>query len=332
MKKGHKNRQKGMALLMVLMLVAIMTTIGVSLSERFFLQVKQTQYQQTSLQAKWYFSGAQEAIRGVLWRDFKDDESKTHLGQYWASDVKQFPLDDALLKFKIKDGYSCFNLNSLNQKLSADENEAASDTYVFDSFIQLLRGVGIDDYVAIEMAASVQDWIDEDDIPRPYGAEDTLYASLQPSYITANQPLFDMSELRLINGFSPETIAKIKPFICVLPKSTLSININTLRTEDAAILTALSLGTWDEAFARSIIEKRPRNGWNELIAFYDEAGLAADDELRKQLDQVLVLHSQFFIADLTLQFEDHHFMNQSVLQRTENGISVIFQKIEVAGD
>ena len=52
--------------------------------------------------------------------------------------------------------------------------------------------------------ASILDWIDEDDIPNPDGAENEYYASLFPSYACRNGPLERLEELTFIKGITPE--------------------------------------------------------------------------------------------------------------------------------
>lgn len=323
-------KQKGMALLVVLLLIALMTTIGVLMNDRWFSQLKQTEYQQKSLQAKWYMQGAEEVIRGVLWRDLKDDETRTHLGQYWASDIKQFPLENALLKFEIKDAFSCLNLNAVAQ--IKEETEESNDTYIFDLFVNLFVQSGIDPYQSIELVVNLQDWVDLDEDIRPYGAEDTLYSGKNPPYLAANQPLIDISELRLIEGFTPDIMRKIMPYTCVLPESKLSINVNTLTFNDAKLLSSLSLGQWDEGFVQTILENRPKTGWSDLNAFYQEAGLVEEDPLKEKLETILVLNSQYFMARLSVQIEDSLFTNQSLFYRTNNGVSVIDRKAEAMSE
>ncbi|SES98243.1 type II secretion system minor pseudopilin GspK [Thorsellia anophelis] len=327
------SKQSGMALLVVLLLIAVMTTIGVLMSERWFSQLKQTEFQQRSLQAKWYMLGANEVIRGVLWRDLKDDESHTHLGQYWASEINQFPLEEALLKFEIVDAYSCLNLNAVNQTLESSETPTEGiDTYIFDVFVNLFAQSGVDAYESIELVVNLQDWLDSNDEVRPYGSEDTYYSEQNPPYLAANQPLVDMTELRLIKGFTPEVIDKIMPHVCVLPRNNISLNVNTLTADDAKLLSSATLGVWDEGFIEQLIANRPKTGWSDLTDFYKDAGLMNDDPMKAQLDAILVVHSQYFIANLSLQIEESLFTTQSLFYRSKDGVSVINTKIGALSD
>lgn len=53
-------------------------------------------------------------------------------------------------------------------------------------------------------AASIRDWIDQDDVPNPDGAETEYYAGLSPAYACRNGPLETLGELTFIKGITPE--------------------------------------------------------------------------------------------------------------------------------
>ncbi|MHC4286590.1 MAG: type II secretion system minor pseudopilin [Planctomycetota bacterium] len=52
--------------------------------------------------------------------------------------------------------------------------------------------------------ASILDWIDEDDVPNPDGAENDFYSSLKPAYSCKNGPIDNIEELLLVKGISLE--------------------------------------------------------------------------------------------------------------------------------
>lgn len=52
--------------------------------------------------------------------------------------------------------------------------------------------------------ASILDWIDEDDLPNPDGAEEAYYASLSPGYACRNGSLESLEELTLIKGITAD--------------------------------------------------------------------------------------------------------------------------------
>lgn len=57
-----------------------------------------------------------------------------------------------------------------------------------------------------EAVDSVLDWIDEDTDRRQYGAEDDVYQTFVPPYLTKNGKLESLDELLLVNGVTPELL------------------------------------------------------------------------------------------------------------------------------
>lgn len=62
---------------------------------------------------------------------------------------------------------------------------------------------------------SLLDWIDEDDEARPGGAEAPYYA--KRGIAPRNSGLLTIDELGAIRGFSPQVIARLRPFVTVQP-------------------------------------------------------------------------------------------------------------------
>ncbi len=72
------------------------------------------------------------------------------------------------------------------------------------TFLVILGDLGFDDYTATELVDKFQDWVDEDDLVRPDGAENDFYLDAPIPYEPANQPLGSLRELGLIGGFREE--------------------------------------------------------------------------------------------------------------------------------
>lgn len=72
------------------------------------------------------------------------------------------------------------------------------------TFLVILGDLGFDDYTATELVDKFQDWVDEDDLVRPDGAENDYYLDAAIPYEPANQPLSSLRELSLIGGFREE--------------------------------------------------------------------------------------------------------------------------------
>jgi general secretion pathway protein K len=101
-----------------------------------------------------------------------------------------------------------------------------------------------------ELEQAVEDWIDADDVAHPLGAERDYYLALPAPHTPRNAPLATVGELGLVRGFSPDLVARLRPFVTVTAEP--AVNPNTAPRE---VLTAL-LG--DAASADRFIAARAR--------------------------------------------------------------------------
>ena len=60
--------------------------------------------------------------------------------------------------------------------------------------------------MSVELGAAVVDWRDEDSDPSENGAEDELYARLNPPYRCKNAPFESIEELRMVYGFTHDIL------------------------------------------------------------------------------------------------------------------------------
>ncbi|MEO0889154.1 MAG: type II secretion system minor pseudopilin GspK, partial [Pseudomonadota bacterium] len=100
------SRQRGVALLIVLMLLAIMTTIAASMSERLFLQFQRGSNQINYQQAYWYSLGVEALAEIGIEQSYKDDDN-INLSQPWAIKEQVYPLDYGQAAGRIIDKQAC---------------------------------------------------------------------------------------------------------------------------------------------------------------------------------------------------------------------------------
>lgn len=96
------------------------------------------------------------------------------------------------------------NGGGLVAAVAAVSGEEASDGLQSDniaiSLLMTLPGMTED------VAEAILDWIDEDDEPRPFGAESDYYQALPTPYASKNGPLNSVEELLLVRGVSPSLL------------------------------------------------------------------------------------------------------------------------------
>ncbi|TKB46682.1 type II secretion system minor pseudopilin GspK [Thalassotalea mangrovi] len=110
---SRTNNQRGVALVIVLMVIALTTILATQMSSSLIFQQQRNENLESNQQAYWYAMGAEAFAKSVLYQDFQDDKNVTHLGQRWAIGETRFPVDLGEISGEIKDAQACLNLNAL---------------------------------------------------------------------------------------------------------------------------------------------------------------------------------------------------------------------------
>jgi len=92
--------------------------------------------------------------------------------------------------------------------------------------------------VADELAQSIFDWRDADDIPRPRGGERDQYVKEGMLSIPANAQFREVDDLLQVRSMTPEILATAKPFLSTRAAAT--INLNTAPPEVLRVLPGMS--------------------------------------------------------------------------------------------
>ncbi|MGF1911674.1 type II secretion system minor pseudopilin GspK [Vibrio kasasachensis] len=291
-----KTKQRGVALLVVLLLLAMMTAVAATMSERLFGQFKRSSNQINYQQAYWYSVGAEAlAIEGVE-QSYKDSET-VNLSQPWALDQQSFPLDYGTLTGRLVDRQACFNLNALVDTQTESNSQKAP--YLVTVLQDLMSALEVDTYVAEIVAHSSWEFVDKNSVVNSVtGVEDSTYESMSPEYMTANSALADESEFRAINQVSGEVMALVSPYLCALPTSVFRLNVNTLSPQQSELLSAMFGQQLSVSDAKQVLENRPFDGWGSVEQFLSESQFAAlSDETKKQVKGYLSVDSAYFELD-----------------------------------
>lgn len=207
-------RQRGLAIITAVLIVAIVSAIAAYLSLGQQVWIRLAQNLRDRAQAEEAVAGITRAAAQLL---RKDSSSTTDtLQEEWARELPPFPVEQGAVKVRITDAQARFNLNNLMQP-GGGLNGAD-----IGMLRRLLEALSLNP----ALADSLVDWMDLDTTVRPNGAEDAEYLTSQPSYRAANQWLQSVDELRLVRGFTPEVVEKLREHVTVLPGNT-PVNINT---------------------------------------------------------------------------------------------------------
>ena len=307
--------QRGVALITVLLVVAIVTVICAGMIARQQLSIRGTGNQLQARQAWHYALGGEALAQTLLRRDLQLSGEGTgqpavdHLLEPWALPQPAYDLDEGQgqVQVRIEDLAGRFNLNSLVQE--QQPNAAA-----LAQFRRLLQRLQITEPYAERLV----DWIDSDQQPSgEFGAEDNAYLLLEPPYRTAGRRLEDLSELRLLLGMRDEDFQRLAPYVSALPADT-PLNINTA---SAMVLSSLA-DSLSPSAAESLVKARQATPFRDTASFMAQPALSG---VQLQGTNIAVT-SQFFQAISEVRLADRRLALVSRLRREDNGDVRVLQR------
>jgi general secretion pathway protein K len=263
----HPPRERGAALLMVLLLVAVISVLAATALEKLRLSTRLAGNAAAGEQARAYGYAAETMALTKVGDLLGQSGKRVTLVGGWSGKPFRLPVPGGLATARVRDGGNCFNLNGL-----VVETEPA--TYVTNpsaqvQFVRLMRLVGVPVSLTEGIADAATDWIDSDSAPLAAGAEDSAYSGAAVPYRAANTLMTDVSELRTVAGVTPEIYARLRPWLCALPVAKpAEINVNTLLPEQAPLFAMLLPNTLGVEAARQLLLKRPPQGFESTEAFW----------------------------------------------------------------
>ena len=235
-------RQRGVALITAIVLVAIATVLAVHIGTRAALDLRRTAGL-AALDQGWHVALGAEAWAAEVLKDDLEDSETDHLAEAWAQPLPPLPVDGGEVRGALEDMQGRFNLNNL-----VDGDREVDETSVAQ-FERLLLMVGAQPRWARIMA----DWIDGDTVPQiPEGAEDGTYLSQNPPYRAANVLVTTTTEMMALPGMTRDEFERIRPYVAALPVGT-TINLCTAK---APVLASLVEGGTDFGEAELLATNR----------------------------------------------------------------------------
>ena len=307
--------QRGVALITVLLVVAIVTVVCAGMIARQQLSIRGTANQAQARQAWHYALGGEALARSILRRDLQASGNGTelpaidHLLEPWALPQPAYDLDEGQgqVQVRIEDLTGRFNLNSLVRE--QQPNAAA-----LAQFRRLLLRLQISE----PYAERLLDWLDSDQQPSgELGAEDNAYLLLDPPYRTAGRRLEDISELRLLLDMRDEDFQRLAPYVSALPADT-PLNVNTA---SAMVLSSLA-DSLSPSAAEALVQARQSGGFRDVASFMAQPALGG---VKLEGTSVAVT-SQFFQATSEVRLADRRLALVSRLRREDDGDIRVLQR------
>lgn len=220
------HKQRGIAIIIALLLTTLAITIVASLFWQQQVQVRSIENQRLQLQKQWILLAAIDWASLILREDAKYSSTDT-LDEPWAVPIAETRLDqyvengsadndiaDATLSGNISDAQARYNLTNLCPNGIIDPAEVAA-------FQRLLNFVHLNPALAQATA-------DEMVAAQKSSAASTASGNSQSGPQLMN--LTQVDDLLAVPGFTPEILDQLKDFVIFLPQAT-PVNINTAPAE-----------------------------------------------------------------------------------------------------
>jgi general secretion pathway protein K len=211
-------RQRGVALIMAVLIVALATMLAVNVTFRGMMDQRRSANLFALDQGFAVALGAEAWAADILRQDAQDSQTD-HLGEAWAQSLAALPIDEGVgtVEGRLEDMQGRFNLNNL---VFADGTTNAKAVAQFERILSLLE-------IEPKWASIIADWIDADAQPNfPDGAEDSVYLGQAPPHLAANMPITRASELMALPDFDADRFRRLQPYVTALPVGT-KLNVCT---------------------------------------------------------------------------------------------------------
>ncbi|MBO1106676.1 type II secretion system minor pseudopilin GspK [Plesiomonas shigelloides] len=352
--KPAKTPKRGMAMVIVMVLLAVMTLLAANMSGRIQQQIGLALHQQEYQALPWLTTAAEsQALR--LLRDSVGLEPTVNLSQAWAQEDLHFALPQGRVSLALSDLQACFNLNALHEAQTSlagqtsgsspnagegggensepengepensepenptPESAAQNGTpLVVRQLLALLKSQDVPEYRAELLADNLWEFIDADSVVQTaQGREDSEYLARDLPFYPPNSLLTDVSEIRPVQGMDAELYQRVAPVLCAIPEKNLRINVNTLGEDNAPLLEAVFTPYLSRMQAEQILRERPQQGWESVAAFLQTPALAdVDSAVKQRLKTLLTVSSDYFRLSVRIEMNGVRRDSEAVIGRS----------------
>jgi general secretion pathway protein K len=308
----------GVVLISTLLIVMVMSIISIQISKNFFLSIQRDLYidfKNHSLQL--LLSSEKQAIKSIQ-KEIISSNGKLINKDPVLNQSYFFSNELATIQVDVSDASNCFNLNSIFIKTS-DSVQIKKDNREW--LERLLRLKGLDAPEIESFIDQLIDWVDPDNQPLNFGAENYFYIGpLSPiNQYTPKRLLSNLSEIKNFPVLDQISFKKISNNLCVLPGlSNQLINVNTLNDSHTNLIASF----FDEEnleFIESQILDTPENGYDSANEFANKITQSGSWP-----SQVLSINSKTFL--ISTKIYNQTFSNQLdslVILDTSNSAKVL---------
>ena len=320
MMRRHR-RQGGAALLMAMLTVTLVATFAAASLWQQWRSVEVEAAERSRVQSSWVLTGALDWARLILREDARSPSTSKidHLGEPWAVPLQEARLStflaadrdhvgdpnddvDAFLSGQITDLQSRMAVKNLQDRTDAGK-------IWFDAFARLFEQLNLPASELSVMAENLR-----------LEAQATATAGTDPAAAGLLPLLPKLPEQLGWLGLSPVTVARLEPFVSLLPANT-KVNINTASIE---VLQAIIPGL-GRSGAQKLATTRARSPFSTQADVQAQIGEGAD------LAQAqIVFNSFYFEVEGRLRLGSNTVVERSVVQRLADFKVVTLSRERVA--
>jgi general secretion pathway protein K len=301
------RKQRGVALIMAILIVALATILAANVGFNAFLDLRRNATRYAMDQSFQVALGAEAWAADTLRRDGVSGSKQDDLTEEWATPIPPMPVEGGEVSGYLEDMQGRFNLNNLVMR--NDKGQLVPNPTAVEQFERLLELLELEP----KWAAMIADWIDSDgQESSPNGAEDATYTSQTPPYRTAEAPITRASELLALHEFGLERYRRLEPFVTALPVGT-RLNLCTAPPE---VLDALVPGLREFTLARkNVAETRKERCFPTVQDL--ESRLDSDQRQQLRASETLGERSAYFRATVWVTIGTTQFTLYSLLYRND---------------
>ena len=346
------NREKGIALIIVMIVIIVLATLAGGLAYSMKVETRLARNSSFDSDMENLGRSAVERARWILAMQLRIPGQNTHtsLEQFWSNGdpgTNELFMEMSLENDEFPRGHTVIEIIDMERKF----NISAIRDERFSPILQkALETMGVDPIQVTDIVDSYLDWVDPDDNKRIHGAESEFYATLNPNapYVAKNGLMDDLSELLLIHGMTPEIYfgagrARNQPALGAAPRSTplggplggggsggladlfttisgagMAVNVNTASAEVLQLLPGM-----DAALAQSIIDTRTPpagmvgNGDDFTFRSRGELGNVPGmtPEVLNAMNQFIVTQSSIFLVHVEASLGNYVRRYEALLHR-----------------
>jgi len=272
------SRQRGTVVIIAMLIVALAATAAGAALQRQDLWVRQLEAARDYEQARWLVTGGAHWARTILFEDARAGQTD-HPAELWASGLAPTEVDRATLAGGIRDAQGLFNLANLLR----DGKPSPSDLAALK---RLLASLGLQPALAEAIAAAM--------------------------------PIRELGELTRVKGLDEPTLARLRPFIALLPQRT-PINVNTARAE-VLVAAVEGLEIAEALVLAQAIKASPARNLAEFRERLPRPDLKVEDA-------TVAVGSGFFLVDGRARLRSADVRMEALLQRAGGGLPrIVWQR------